>query len=361
MPPGGGKKPQLGPAEAGCAPGVPACTLPGSYWPGSRVRSPDHVVGDVHEAASHRSRRHGRHEVAAPRVRADAALDSFASEKAFAAMASEKGVKTAFLTYLAEGRGRVPADATNARKAREARPESRPPLPGIPPTRRCLPPAIWDSPPGPGSFTPRRTPAEPPHPTPAEPSPDSSGTGGQRRRQQGACREQVPYGQFNPVWKKVGGGVARGAGHRRHRRGEAAAERVGSGEFEPGAAPPPHHEERPVKMSSLDEKLSKVMRKSGAGRACPARGRKRPPQYRWPASEGFEGPRRRGWTRWSDSSTKSEGCGVAYPAISATVRTAVDSEREGCRRIPASSPRLETGERHRLAGGAGGLEQARRP
>lgn len=189
--------------------------------------------------------------VAAPRVRAEAALDSlFAYEKAFAAMASEKGVRTAFLTFMAEEAVMFEPTAVNARKTWQGRPESKAVLLWEPAYAQVSSAGDMGYSTGPWEFRPAPD---------SSATPDSSGTP--------AAAQNYAYGHFNSVWKKMGD-VWRvvldiGVTHAKPMRSG-----VGSGEFEPGLALPRRTmKSGRVKMSSLDEKLSKEMRKSGGGPA----------------------------------------------------------------------------------------------
>jgi ketosteroid isomerase-like protein len=200
--------------------------------------------------------------VAAPRVRADAALDSLvANERAFAAMASAKGIKPAFLTYLSEDAVVFQPTATNGRKFWEARPETKATLRWEPAYAQVSSSGDLGFTTGPFEFHPAAMPAD------TVVHADSAGAS----RDSGAVappvapQPQYLYGQFNSVWKKMGDTwrvvLDMGVTHPKPARSG-----VGSGEIEPGASLPRRTMKSDrVKMSALDEKLSKDMRKSGGG------------------------------------------------------------------------------------------------
>jgi len=179
---------------------------------------------------------------------ADAALDSLvASERAFAALSSAKGMKEAFLTYLTEDAVVFQPTATNGRKAWEGRPESKSTL-------------LWEpsfaqvSSAGDLGYT--TGPWE--HRTPA----DSAGT-----------PERLAYGHFNSVWRKQRHGGWRvvadiGVAHGKPDRGG-----VGSGEFTPGPTMPIRTMKPPrLHLGEQDQKLSKTMRTVGPRDALAAHG-----------------------------------------------------------------------------------------
>jgi ketosteroid isomerase-like protein len=202
--------------------------------------------------------------VAAPRVRADAALDSLvAYEKAFADMASAKGIKPAFLTYLSEEAVVFQPTATNGRKAWEARPETKATLLWEPSYAQVSSSGDLGFTTGPFEFHPAAV------AVPADTASHADSTGA--RSDSGTVtppvmpQPQYLYGQFNSVWKKVGD-VWRvvldiGVTHTKPSRSG-----IGSGEFEPGASLPRRTmKSARVKLAGLDEKLSQAMRKSGGG------------------------------------------------------------------------------------------------
>jgi ketosteroid isomerase-like protein len=181
-------------------------------------------------------------------VRADAALDSLvASERAFAAMSVAKGMKDAFLTYLAEDGVVFRPTATNGRQAWEARPPSTATLMWEPSFAEVSSAGDLGYTTGPWEF---------------HPAADSAGTP--------APPERYAYGHFNSVWKRQKGGVWRvvadiGVSHGKPERG------VGSGQFTAGPVLPIRTMKGGrVNLASIDRDLSKVMRTLGAHEALAA-------------------------------------------------------------------------------------------
>ncbi|MEK7329581.1 MAG: DUF4440 domain-containing protein [Candidatus Eisenbacteria bacterium] len=182
-------------------------------------------------------------------ARADAALDSLvASERAFAAMSVARGMKDAFLNYLAEDAIVFRPTATNGRKAWEARPPSTATL-------------LWEP-----SFAEVSSAGDLGYTTgPWELHPPADSTGA------AAAPERYLYGHFNSVWRKHRGGEWRvvadiGGSHARPERGG-----VGSGEFAAGPVLPRRSmKSRRVNLAAMDRDLSKAMRSAGAGEAIAA-------------------------------------------------------------------------------------------
>ncbi len=187
--------------------------------------------------------------LSASRAAADAALDSLvASERAFAAMSSAKGMKEAFLTYLAEDGVVFQPTATNGRKAWEARPASTATLFWEPAFAAVSSAGDLGYTTGPWEF---------------HPPADSTGAP--------APPERYLYGHFNSVWRKQrhdGWRVVAdiGVSHPRPERGG-----VGSGEFTAGPTLP-IRTMKPgrIDLAELDRKLSKSMRSLGTREALTA-------------------------------------------------------------------------------------------
>ncbi len=182
---------------------------------------------------------------------AQAALDSLvATERAFAALSAAKGMKQAFLTYLAEGSVVFQPGPVDARKTWEARPASAATL-NWEPAFACVSSA------GDMGYT--------TGPWEFHPSADTAGTP--------SPPESYLYGQFNSVWvkqKRSGWLVLADIGvtHARPARGG-----VGSGEFTAG----PTLKVRTMKsgrasLPEEDQRLSKTMRSAGAREALAAHG-----------------------------------------------------------------------------------------
>jgi hypothetical protein len=185
------------------------------------------------------------------RAAADAALDSLvASERAFAALSVAKGMKAAFLAYLAEGSVVFQPAAVDARKLWEGRPASAATLSWEPSFAAVSSAGDFGYTTGPWEFRP-----------PA----DSLGTP--------APPESYAYGQFNSVWKhdkKTGWRLIADIGvtHAKPARGG-----VGSGEFTAG----PVLRVRTMKIGRADipgedQRLSKAMRAVGPREALVAHG-----------------------------------------------------------------------------------------
>jgi ketosteroid isomerase-like protein len=172
----------------------------------------------------------------------EAALDSLvANERAFAALSVAKGMKVAFLTYLAEDAVLFRPRAVNGRKDWEAKPASTATLLWEPAFAAVSSAGDMGYSTGPWEF---------------HPPADSAGTP--------APPEYFLYGQFNSVWKKEKGTGWRvvadiGVTHAKPRAG------VGKGDFTPG----PTLKLRTMKsgranIPEQDQKLSKAMRSAGA-------------------------------------------------------------------------------------------------
>jgi len=199
------------------------------------------------------------------RATAGAALDSLvASERAFAARSAAKGMKEAFLAYLAEGAVVFQPGPVDGRKVWEARRASAATLRWEPSFAAVSSGGRFGYTTGPWEFRP-----------PA----DSLGTP--------APPESYLYGQFNSVWKhekKTGWRVIADIGvtHAKPTRGG-----VGSGEFAAG----PTLKIRTMKpgradISGEDQRLSKAMRASGPREALAALGTadlRVNSEGRWPA------------------------------------------------------------------------------
>jgi ketosteroid isomerase-like protein len=180
---------------------------------------------------------------------ANAALDSLvASERAFAAMSVAKGMKDAFLTFLAEDAVVFRPTATNGRKVWEERPPSTATL-------------LWEpefaevSSAGDLGYT--------TGPWELHPPADSSGVA--------APPERYLYGHFNSVWRRHKGSPWRvvvdiGGSHPKPERGG-----VGSGQFAAGPELPRRSmKSGRVNLPAMDRALSKSMRSAGAGAAIAA-------------------------------------------------------------------------------------------
>lgn len=176
------------------------------------------------------------------RAAADAALDSLvAAERAFAARSVARGMKDAFLAYLAEGSVMFQPGPVDGRKLWEARPASAATLSWEPSFAGVSSAGDLGYTTGPWEF---------------HPPADSLGTP--------APPEAYLYGQFNSVWKhekKTGWRLIADIGvtHPRPARGG-----VGSGEFTAG----PILKVRTMKSGRADipgedQRLSKAMRAGG--------------------------------------------------------------------------------------------------
>lgn len=185
------------------------------------------------------------------RATAEGELDSLvAAERAFAARSVAKGMKDAFLAYLAEGSVVFQPTAVDARKLWEMRPPSAASLSWEPSFAAVSSAGDLGYSTGPWEFRP-----------PA----DSLGTP--------APPESYSYGQFNSVWrhdKKTGWRLISDIGvvHPKPSRGG-----VGSGEFTAG----PALKIRTMKSGRADipgedERLSKAMRATGPRAALVAHG-----------------------------------------------------------------------------------------
>lgn len=182
---------------------------------------------------------------------ADAALDSLvANERAFAAMAVSEGVRTAFLTYLAEDGVVFEPTATNGRKVWEARPATKATLLWEPSFAAVSSAGDLGYTTGPWEF---------------RPAPDSAGTP--------APPERFRYGQFNSVWRLERGGTWRvvadiGVSHAKPDRGG-----VGSAGYRAGPELPIRTmRSGRVNLAREDQRLSKTMRSSGAAQALAVHG-----------------------------------------------------------------------------------------
>ena len=182
---------------------------------------------------------------------ADAALDSLiASERAFAALSLAKGMKEAFLTYLAEGSVVFQPRAVDGRKAWEARPASAATL-----KWEAALAAVSSA--GDLGYTTGPWEYHPPADTAGTPAPP----------------ESYRYGQFNTVWKRdkhVGWRVLADIGVTHPNPGRKG---VGSGEFSTG----PALKIRTMKtgrpdIPGEDQQLSKAMRSAGPREALAAHG-----------------------------------------------------------------------------------------
>lgn len=184
----------------------------------------------------------------APRAAADAAMDSLvSSERAFAALSVAKGMKEAFLTYLAEDAVVFLPTAMNGRKTWEARPPSVNSL-------------HWEP-----SFVAVASSGDMGYTTgPWELRPPADSTGAP------APPERILYGHFSSVWKRQRG-VWRviadiGISHPKPLMGG-----VGSGDLLAGPTLPPRTMKASrVKMAGLDRDLAKAMRTAGAHDALAA-------------------------------------------------------------------------------------------
>lgn len=182
---------------------------------------------------------------------ADAAQDSLvASERAFAAMASAKSVKEAFLAYLSEDAVVFQPTATNGRKAWEARPESKATLLWEPAFAVVSSAGDLGYTTGPWEF---------------RPAPDSAGTA--------VPPERYSYGHFHSVWRRQrhdGWKVVADIGVSHPKPDHGA---VGSGEFTEGPTLPIRTmKPSRIHMGDLDQKLSKTMRAVGPRDALAAHG-----------------------------------------------------------------------------------------
>lgn len=178
-----------------------------------------------------------------PASAAEDALDSLVThERAFAALSVAKGMKQAFLTYLAEDAVLFRPRAVNGRKDWEAKPASTATLLWEPSFAAVSSGGDMGYTTGPWEF---------------HPPADSAGTP--------APPEYFLYGQFNSVWKKekgIGWRVVADIGVTHAKPGRGG---VGSGEFTPG----PTLRLRTMKsgrpnIPEQDQKLSKAMRSAGA-------------------------------------------------------------------------------------------------
>jgi ketosteroid isomerase-like protein len=184
----------------------------------------------------------------APRAAADAAMDSLAaSERAFAAMSAAKGMKEAFLTYLAEGSVVFQPTATDGRKAWEARPPSKNTL-------------LWEP-----AFVAVSSAGDMGYTTgPWELHPPADSTGAP------APPERTLHGTFNSVWKKRGG-VWRVVADIGISHGKPLMGGVGSGNLLAGPTLPPRTMKgNRVNLAGMDRNLAKAMRAVGAHEALAA-------------------------------------------------------------------------------------------
>lgn len=179
----------------------------------------------------------------APRAAADAVMDSLvSSERAFAALSVAKGMKEAFLTYLADDAIVFQPTATNGRKAWEARSAS-------PNSLHWEPCFVAVSSAGDMGYT--------TGPWELRPPADSTGAP--------AAPERILHGHFSSVWKRQRGGAWRviadiGISHPKPLMGG-----VGSGDLLAGPTLPPRTMKASrVNMAGLDRNLAKAMRASGA-------------------------------------------------------------------------------------------------
>jgi len=178
--------------------------------------------------------------IARPTAADNAALRSLASaERAFAAASAAKGIKPAFLEYLAQDAVVFEPTATNGRKAFESRPASQAKL-------------TWE-------------------PAYAEVSAagDLGYTTGPWELHLPPERNLPPsYGHFISVWKKSRGGPWRVALDIGVSHDQPASGGVGSGEFEAG---PTHAPGRPrahaVDLKALDQACSETARAHGMAAA----------------------------------------------------------------------------------------------
>jgi ketosteroid isomerase-like protein len=186
-----------------------------------------------------------------PAPAAEAPLDSLvAAERAFAALSAAKGMKEAFLAYLAPEAVVFQPRAVPGRKVWEERPASAATLNWEPSFAAVSSGGDMGYTTGPWEY---------------RPAPDSAGTP--------APPESYRYGQFNSVWtweKRTGWRVLADIGtmHPRPSRGG-----FGSGEFTAG----PALKHRTMKsgkpnMPGEDKRLSKAMRASGPREALAAHG-----------------------------------------------------------------------------------------
>jgi len=186
----------------------------------------------------------------APSLAADeAALDSLvAGERAFAALSLEKGMKAAFLAYLAEDAIVFQPRAVSGRQFWEARPASSATLKWEPAFAAVSSAGDLGYSTGPWEF---------------QPPADSAGTP--------SPPESFLYGQFNSVWKKEKGAgwrVLADIGVTHARPGRSG---VGSGEFAAGPTLPMRTMKsgRP-NLPEEDRRLSKAMRSVGPREALAA-------------------------------------------------------------------------------------------
>jgi ketosteroid isomerase-like protein len=184
----------------------------------------------------------------APRAAADAAMDSLvASERAFAAMSAAKGMKAAFLTYLAEESVVFLPTAMDGRAAWEARQPSKNSL-------------LWEP-----AFVAVSSAGDMGYTTgPWEIRPPADSTGA------AASPDRYLHGTFSSVWKKRGG-VWRviadiGISHPKPLMGG-----VGSGNLVAGPTLPPRTMKgNRVNLAGMDRTLTKAMRAVGAHEALAA-------------------------------------------------------------------------------------------
>lgn len=179
----------------------------------------------------------------------EAALDSLvANERAFAALSVAKGMKEAFLTYLAADAVVFQPRAVSGRKVWEARPASAATLKWEPAFAAVSSSGEMGYTTGPWEF---------------QPAADSAGTP--------SPPESYMYGQFNSVWKKQKGAGWRVLADIGVTHAKPGRSGVGSGEFTAGPTLPARAMKsgRP-NLPEEDKRLSKAMRSAGAREALAA-------------------------------------------------------------------------------------------
>ena len=188
---------------------------------------------------------------AAPARADETALDSLvANERAFSAISLAKGMKEAFLTYLAKDGLMFQPRAVNGRKVWEGRPASTATLKWEPALAAVSSSGDFGYSTGPWEY-------RPPADTAGTPSPP----------------ESFLYGQFNSIWmrqKGIGWRVVADIGVNHSDPGRRG---VGNGGFTPGPTLRQRTmKSRPVSLPDEDERLSKAMRAVGPREALNALG-----------------------------------------------------------------------------------------